>query len=129
MSLSSGEENGGWGSHHLFPSRADECFYDTPSSQLSYLFSRPLAFCLLRFRTRFYVVLSAAALILYSVMAVPFRLGFRVIDTPVLFWSDAFIDLLFGIDIVATFCTAFYDDNLVNYEHLKLKLFFVLIGG
>jgi hypothetical protein len=55
-------------------------------------------------------------LIIYSVLAVPFRLGFRVEDNESLFWSDVVIDSLFGVDIIATFRTAFYDDDLSGFE-------------
>ena len=61
----------------------------------------------------------AAAFILYSVIAVPFRLAFRVADSPPLFWSDALIDLLFGVDIVATFRTAFVNEELVSTHRLR----------
>jgi len=55
-------------------------------------------------------------LIIYSVLAVPFRLGFRVEDTDALFWSDVVIDSIFGVDIFVTFRTAFYNDDFSGFE-------------
>jgi len=56
------------------------------------------------------------ALIIYSVLAIPFRMGFRVKDTPALAVSDAVIDSLFGVDIALTFRTAVFVEELGGYE-------------
>ena len=57
-----------------------------------------------------------ALLIIFSVLAVPFRLGFRVVDTASLQILDACIDSLFGIDILLAFRTAYFDEELVGFE-------------
>jgi len=57
------------------------------------------------------------ALIVFSVLAVPFRLGFRVEDSSSLILMDIIIDSIFGVDIIATFRTAYFDDDLVRRPH------------
>jgi len=57
---------------------------------------------------------QVGALILYSVVSVPFRIGFRVEDSPASVISDIAIDSIFGVDILATFRTAYFDDELVS---------------
>ena len=60
--------------------------------------------------------LGIGALIVYSVVAVPFRIAFELMDDPALFISDCVIDSLFGLDIFLTFCTAYFDDELGGFE-------------
>ena len=52
-------------------------------------------------------------IILYSVIIVPYRIGFD--DTPrpwsLLDWSDIIIDFLFFLDIILTFRTAYVDNQ------------------
>ena len=55
--------------------------------------------------------LFVGLLIVYSVVSVPFRIAYRLEDSPGLFWSDAFFDLCFGFDVVATFRTAYEDEE------------------
>jgi hypothetical protein len=47
-------------------------------------------------------------------MAVPFRMGFDVVDEFGIVLSDVFIDSLFGIDCILTFRTAYFNDRLVS---------------
>ena len=48
-------------------------------------------------------------LILYSVIIVPFRIGFQVTQSPIEFIVDSIVDTLFFIDIIANFNTSYVD--------------------
>jgi CRP-like cAMP-binding protein len=50
-------------------------------------------------------------LILYSVLIIPVRLGFEIRDTKASSAIDAFVDLMFGLDMISTFFTAYEDDG------------------
>lgn len=62
---------------------------------------------------------------MYSIIAVPFRIGFGVEDSLGLIVSDAIVDSLFGIDIIATFRTAYFNDELVGhpFQHTPTPFF------
>jgi len=57
--------------------------------------------------------LTLGALILFSVIVVPLRLGFNleVAIGTTMFWIDCFIDSFFAVDICLNFVTGFYDEN------------------
>ena len=59
--------------------------------------------------------LFVGALILWSVIMVPYRLGFdqEPEDNSPMFWLDVFVDIMFGLDIVLCFRTAYQDEQLV----------------
>ena len=60
-----------------------------------------------------------AVVIIYSVLAVPFQISFfrhGEGDGVALVIVDAIVDSLFGIDIVVTFRTAFFDEELLGWE-------------
>lgn len=64
-------------------------------------------------------------LILYSVTAVPFRIGFRIEPDFKGFIFDIIVDIMFGIDMLFTFFTAYEDDcNLYRYHSLIVKNYF-----
>jgi hypothetical protein len=46
-------------------------------------------------------------LVMYSVIVSPYRLGFEHYATTTMFWFELTIDIIFGIDIVLNFRTAF----------------------
>ena len=49
--------------------------------------------------------------ILYSVLIIPYRLGFDHEATGFFYWLDISIDCMFGIDIILNFMTGYYDDQ------------------
>lgn len=55
-------------------------------------------------------------LIMYSVISVPLKIGFEIRNDLPLAVLDAFVDVLFGIDMIITFFTAIEDDGkLIAY--------------
>jgi hypothetical protein len=71
---------------------------------------------------KIYFDLWIGALIVFSVFSVPFRIGFGVEDNDGLFWSDAVIDSFFGLDIILTFRTAYFDEDMGGFETNPWKL-------
>jgi CRP-like cAMP-binding protein len=55
-------------------------------------------------------------LIMYSVTVIPFRIGFFVRKGYAATVFDIIVDICFGIDMVATFFTAFEDDGKLNIK-------------
>ena len=88
----------------------------------SHLLTCPHRNCLLLLLLPF--LLLCTALIVYTVISIPFRVGFSVEDTPLLFWSDVVIDSFFGVDIILTLRTA-YDHDEVNTRRDCLRIFLV----
>jgi CRP-like cAMP-binding protein len=68
-----------------------------------------------------------AVLIIYSVVSVPFRIGFMIEAEGVAAIIDAVVDCLFAIDILLTFFTGYHDDRsrlitshrLIGLRYLK----------
>eukprot|EP00941_MAST-03F_sp_MAST-3F-sp1_P000530 g530.t1 len=57
--------------------------------------------------------LFIAAIILYSVVAIPYRITFDDSAEPCTFfwWFDILVDILFGIDIIVSFRTAYFSEE------------------
>ena len=54
--------------------------------------------------------LGVGALILYSVLIIPFRIGFGVDCTHIVaFVFDCLVDIMFFLDIILNFRTAYFD--------------------
>ena len=51
--------------------------------------------------------------IIYTVIAVPFRLSFGIMPDPAsfIFWFDAMVDLVFIVDIILNFRTAYFNEH------------------
>ena len=57
--------------------------------------------------------LANAVLIIWSVIVVPFRLGFNQEAEGIMMAIDIFGDIMFGVDIILCFRVAFLDDHMV----------------
>ena len=57
---------------------------------------------------------------MYSVITIPFRVGFGVEDSVAFVVSDIIIDSLFGVDIILTCRTAYEHDEV--HSHLARAL-------
>ena len=60
--------------------------------------------------------LAVGVLIVYSILAAPFRIAFDLMESPDLLVSDIVMDSIFGLDILVTFRTAYFDSDLFGYE-------------
>ena len=67
--------------------------------------------------------LFVAVFILYSVLIVPFKLGFSVVD-PALDVVDIFVDVIFWVDLVLSFNTGYYDSETNDFvtDHKQVAL-------
>ena len=67
-------------------------------------------------------------LILASVLAIPFQIGFRVPESPVIFILECIVDSFFALDIILNFMTAYFVPELgglVQLSFLHYKLLFL----
>jgi len=70
--------------------------------------------------------LLLATLIIYSVISVPFSIGFDADPQGFILVLNIFVDVMFFFDMCVSFCTAYFDvDGQVVWDHKKIVVYYL----